>query len=246
MEKLSLIIIDDEKNARLLLSEIVSEIPGIIEVANCSNVDAAFNEIIDKSPDVILLDIQMPQKDGFVLIEMLKSLEDIPDVIFVTAFEKFTIRAIRAAAFDYLLKPVKKEELKASLNRLKIKRDMTIRKSRIDNLLEGVHQKSKLKFHDRTGFNLVDPRDIVFIKANGNYSELFLSDRKNELVTMNIGKIEKMLGNDSFIRVSRSNIINLNYLVRVDKKKMVCELKNEEIYYCSYSKPYLKNLQDKS
>ena len=244
MEELNLIIVEDEKNALALLESLISELPGFRVLTGCDNVDSAYAMIAEHKPDAILLDIQMPQKDGFVLLEMLRSLERIPEIIFVTAYEQYAIRAIRAAAFDYLLKPVKKDELYASLCRLREKIRQSKQKARVDQLLDSLGHRQRIRFNDRYGYYLVDPAEIMFIKADGNYSELTLANDSVKTVTLNLGKIIQMLQDDSFIRISRSCIINRNYLVRVDKRNMICELKNELIYRCSVSKGYMKGLEE--
>jgi len=245
MGNLTLVIIDDELNARQLLEEIISESPSFSIVASCADVDTAFREIQSQRPDAVLLDIQLPKKDGFFLVEMMKTLDHIPEIIFVTAYEQYAIRAIKAAAFDYLLKPVRKDELRSSLDKLLLKKRNSMQRARIENLLKGLERRDKLRFNDREGYHLVDPSDILFITASGNYCEVEIINGKNLLVSLNLGKIEKSLPASMFSRVSRSCIINTDYLFRIDRKKMTCLLKNDEIFECVCSKSYLKALEDK-
>ncbi len=245
MKEFKVIIVDDEENARRLLSDMVNEIRGLKVVSTCRDADSAFIEIALHSPDIVLLDIQMPRKDGFVLVDMIRGLEKIPGIIFVTAYEQYTIKAIRAAAFDYLLKPVKKEELEASVKRFREIKEKEVRKNQIGMLLDEIRGVAKLKFNDRNGFNMIDPRTIICLKADGNYTEICMNGEQSLLISLNLGKIEEQLNRKMFCRISRSCIVNIDYLVRVDRKKMVCELKTSQNLCCTLTKPYLRKLESR-
>ena len=245
MEKdLTLLVVEDEPNARMLLEFMIAELPGFSVIAGCDNVDTAFSCISEKRPDAILLDIQMPQKDGFMLIEMMRSMEKIPEIIFITAHEQFAIRAIRASAFDYLLKPVAREELHASLCRLREKLKQARQRERLEQFLGSMGKQNRIRLNDRYGFQLINTQEIIFIKADGNYSEITLVDGPVKTVSMNLGKLMGMLNDPSFIRVSRSCLINKNFLIRVDRKNMYCELEDGKVYRCPVSKGYLRELEE--
>lgn len=242
MAMISIIIIDDEANARELLASLVSDHPGFEVISLCSNVDSAYMAIAEKQPDAILLDIQMPGKDGFALIGLIQTLDKIPEIIFVTAWEKFAIQAIKNAAFDYLLKPVKKEELRNALCRLRLKLRQEKQKTSIDQVVENIKNHKKIRINDRHGFHLINPDEIVYIHAEGSYCQMILSDDREITVSMNIGKLTELLEDDCFVKISRSCIININYLVRVDRKNQVCELKANKLISCNISKPFLKKI----
>ena len=239
-----ILIVDDEENARILLADLINELEGFEIIGSVDSVDNAFNVILNKKPDAVLLDIQMPRKDGFELIEMLNRIDSYPEIIFVTAYEEFTIKAIRSAAFDYLMKPINKYELAESLTRLKRKKLNEHKESAFKNLLDKLSNKKKIRFNDRVGFNLLDPDNIVYIKAAGNYCEFKMTNGQTMLISQNLGKVEPELQGLHFIRISRSCIINSDFLVRVDRKKMICELSNNEIYECKLSKNYIREIED--
>lgn len=243
MKKISLIIVDDEKSARDLLRSLLAEEPWITILGEAENVDQALPEIMKKSPDVILLDIQMPRKDGFVLVEKLIQHEIRVELIFITAFEKYAVRAIKAAAFDYLLKPVKKSELIGSLEKLAEK----VRSERIDrrfeDLIYQLGDQHKIKFKNRTGFSMINPEDILYCTADSNYTVLELETGKSLVVSMNLGKVEELLPRTGFCRISRANIINMKYLTHVDRKGMRCTLSNEKNHTLSITKKYMTMLE---
>ncbi len=242
METISVIIVDDEANARDLLESLITENPGFSVEALCIGVDAAWKAIMERLPDVIFLDVQMPVKDGFVLVEMLQALDKVPEIIFITAFEKFSIQAIKAAAFDYLLKPVKKEELRATLCRLRARLKQNRQMSQLKTLLDEVTSHQKIKIYDRHGFHLIDTSQVVFVNAEGSYCRFTISDGREITASMNMRKASELLTNSCFVKISRSCIINTHYLIRVDRKNLKCELKAATIFSCSISRSHLPDL----
>jgi len=244
MKKLKAIIVDDERSARELLNDLVSDISWIEISGLAAGVDEAMQLIGRHGPDVLLLDIQMPGKDGFVLVEEIMKTGSRPEVIFITAYDKYAINAIRASAFDYLLKPVRKDELTESLERLFEKVKSGNLEQRFSELLYQLSDKKKIKFRNRTGFAMINPDEILFCRADSNYSILELSSGKRLTVTLNLGKVEEMLPSLCFCRVSRSVIINLHYLAGVDRKSMTCELVNEITHVLPVTKKYLIQLEE--
>ena len=178
-------------------------------------------ELVRKhKPDLIFLDIQMPGKDGFDVLRDLLAEKLQTEVVFVTAYDKFAIDAIRFSALDYLLKPVSPFDLQNALMRFLGKAHNPDSAASMQALLEKTMlHANKLKFNTHSGFFMLSPEDIVYIQADWNYSEIFMSNSKSELVTMNIGKLEEMLPKHLFYRINRSIIINVSYLVRVVRKK---------------------------
>lgn len=244
MKKLKAIIVDDERSARELLSDLVAEMHWIEICGLAAGVDEAMQLIGRDGPDVVLLDIQMPGKDGFVLVEEIMKSDIRPEVIFITAYDKYAIDAIRATAFDYLLKPVRKDELIESLERLAEKVESGSLEQRFSQLLYQLSDKKKIKFRNRTGFTMVNPDEILFCRADSNYSILELSSGKRLTVTLNLGKVEEILPSLCFCRVSRSLIINLHYLTQVDRKSMTCELVNETTHVLPVTRKYLTVLEE--
>lgn len=243
MNHLGLIIIDDELSAHDLLRELLSDMPWVTILGEAASVDEALPLILTERPDVLLLDIQMPRKDGFVLVENLLQHGVNVGVIFVTAYEKYAIRAIRASAFDYLLKPVKKMELEASLQKFSEKMQTNRMGERFSQLINQLNEKKKLKFRHRTGFTMIDPDEVLFCRADSNYTVIELDSGKRMTVSINLGKVEEMLPPLCFSRISRSVIVNLHHLAAVDRKKMTCEIVNLTSHTLHVSKNQLKELE---
>lgn len=220
-----ILLIDDEPEVRDLLKILLRSYAGAEVIGEASNVDEAVVLTRQLSPDLVLLDIQMPEKDGFDYIKEMGGSSEMPGVIFATAFENYAIDAIRHSAFDYLLKPLQKRELFQAIDRFSAKRraDQSEDMKTLVALLSK-HQPGRIKLNTRTGFFFVDPGEILYIAADGNYSEIRLAGGNKELSTIGIGQLEKMLEPYPFMRISRSYIINLKFLTRVDRKSNLCDL----------------------
>lgn len=223
---ISCIIVDNELHSINELKNSLLEHKQIEIVAAVSNPLQAISIILKFKPDLLFLDIQMPEMDGFQLLEVLSHTDVKPFVVFVTAFDKFAIQAVRASAFDYLLKPVDRNELTIAIERFKCMHKSESIEKNYTQLIEQTTKK-KLKFNTTGGFTLIDPQDIIYIQADWNYSEIHLSKEKHEVVTLNIGTIETMLPKCRFARINRSVIVNLSYLDKVQRTKRLCVLKKE-------------------
>jgi len=224
-------IIDDELAAAENLERMVQEIGHIQVTEVVTNSMQAVKAILLNKPDLIFLDIRMPGMGGFEILESLQNTNVRPFVIFITAFDQYAIRAIRSSAFDYLLKPVDKGELNFALERfVSRKQKQQILDNSYSGFFEGA-QKKKIRFNTTGGFILVDTEDIIYIQADWNYSEIYLSKDKCEVVAMNLGMVEPLLPSGGFARISRSTIINLTYLARVLRSKRICILKKDDIQF---------------
>jgi two-component system, LytTR family, response regulator len=219
------LIIDDDPDAIENLKKLLINHAEIRVAASITDPNLALESVRQHKPDLIFLDIQMPGKDGFEVLRELLTENLQTEVVFVTAYDKFAIDAIRFSALDYLLKPISPFDLQNALIRFFGKTKNPDTTASIQALLEKtVLHANKLKFNTHSGFFMLSPEDIVYIQADWNYSEVFLNDTKSELVTMNIGKLEEMLPKHLFYRINRSIIINISYLVRVIRKKRLAML----------------------
>ena len=176
-------------------------------------------------PHLVLLDIQMPEKDGFHFIEEVHRSGEDPGIIFVTAYEHYAIQAIRNSVFDYILKPVHQDELFDAIERFRRRRG-SIQEMDLQKLVVALRDRgpTRVKLNTRSGYVLIDPAEVVYCQADGNYTYLHLARGNSETITQNLGAIEEILGGNSFFRASRSYLLNLKYLTRVDRKNCSCQL----------------------
>ena len=219
------VIVDDEPKAIRLLQDLLAEIPEIIVAGAFTETSAALSEITKLQPDLLFLDIQMPRMSGFEFLHKVRESGLDPKTIFVTAYDQYAIEAIRERAFDYLLKPVSPEDLKESVQRLLMDEDPGESPDRTDRPAPGIPA-TKLRFADQNNINFFSADEILFVKAEGNYSMIHLKNREF-LFTRKIGEVEEILLPHGFFRVGRSYIINPAYLVRVSRKQHICTIEFE-------------------
>jgi DNA-binding LytR/AlgR family response regulator len=224
-EVLKILLVDDEPEARELLNYMLQGTKGVSVVGAAGTVDEALNLMRSEHPNLVLLDIQMPEKDGFHFIEQVQQSDHDPGIIFVTAYEHYAIQAIRNSVFDYILKPVHQEELDNAIRRFRLQ-GRKAHEQNFQELLAVLRGKvpSRIKLNTRSGYVLIDPSEVVYCQADGNYTHIQLSRGSNELITQNLGTIEEMLNGNTFFRASRSYLLNLKYLSRVDRKSCNCLL----------------------
>jgi DNA-binding LytR/AlgR family response regulator len=224
MEKLTILIVDDEPEARDLLNMLLARIDGVEVLGEAESADQALLFIQEHAPDLLLLDIQMPAKTGFELVSQLHEMELDLGYIFVTAYDEYAIEAIRASAFDYLLKPVDPNILEDAIWRYRDNREHKQLRERIGHLLGTLGIGRKLKFNTRSGFLVVNPDEILCCLADGNYTKILMSSGRLEVISSNLGTVENMLAGADFFRISRSALINFRFLTLVDNRKGTCQL----------------------
>jgi two-component system LytT family response regulator len=208
--KLRVITVDDERMARTRLRRMLDKDPEVEIVAECENGPEAIQAVRTHSPDLMLLDIHMPEMDGFEVLDALGP-ERTPDVVFVTAYDEYAIRAFEEHALDYLMKPVSPERFAKMLARVRERLSRSQRGQ--DSLFELLaqrkaepHTRLMVRSGERTTF--VSPEEIDWVEAAGNYAILHIGKRTHILrETMNA--LESQLPGDIFCRVSRSAILNL-------------------------------------
>ncbi len=216
---ITVLIVDDELDSREGMEALIKDnLPELSVIAKAENTRQALEIIIDESPEIIFLDVQMPQHNGFWLAEKLKRFRINNCIVFVTAFDQYAIQALRHAAFDFLTKPVDLEKLKDVVARFKQERNKYNLNRRL-NQLEIFLARGKVRFNMVDGFIMITPEDIIFCEADKNYSFIHLINGKSHLITSQLGVLEKMLDNKgTFVRISRSTLINLDYLERYIRK----------------------------
>jgi two-component system LytT family response regulator len=214
MEKIKVVIIDDEILSRNLLKEYLSENEKFTLIAECKNGIEAIGVINALLPDLIFLDIQMPGKTGF---EVLEDLEYLPQIIFSTAFDAFALKAFEVNAVDYLLKPFTKQRFQTAVERVKINDKSTIQ-NRID-LVEAVQTKTySNRVLVQKGYRLINilVHDIIYIEAQDDYAMLYTAN-DSFLTNKGITVIHNKLNPEDFLRIHRSFIVSINHIKEVFK-----------------------------
>ncbi|RRD60081.1 DNA-binding response regulator [Tannerella forsythia] len=239
----SCIIVEDEELPRLSLkAKLETYHPDIRILDMCADGDTALESILRHKPQLLFLDIQLPGKDSLWLLEQLQTaLPQMPRIIFTTAFtdSKYLLKAIKFSAVDYLNKPVNIAELASAVEKAK-------KRIREEESAKNHPEKEVYTFRTLHSRLILSEADIVYIQADGNYAQIKLLQGKDELIFERLGEIEKKLDPEIFIRVSRSLIINRNYVRKLNTKEPSCTLVTPiESYTVSIPKGACEELRDK-
>jgi len=218
------ILVEDEARSRQLLNTLIDRHCKDIEmVGRAANVKEAIEAIQLHKPDLVFLDITMPDGTGFDLLEKLSPITF--DVIFTTATDKHAIKAIKYAALDYLLKPIDIVDLKNAVNKFVQKKTNlnTVENltQLLDNLRESSNSYQKITLPTGTAYEMVYTKDIIRCEAEGSYSMFFMANGKRFMVTYGLIHYEELLSEKEFIRVHRHHLINIKYVERYDKEGFV-------------------------
>ncbi|HPI07807.1 MAG TPA: LytTR family DNA-binding domain-containing protein [Saprospiraceae bacterium] len=206
------LIIDDELSTLQVLRILIEKfVPEIGEVTLALGGPEGLEKIRSTAPDLVFLDIEMPELDGFDLLRQIP--EPGFEVIFVTAYSHYAIQAIRFSAFDYLLKPVDTSELQQAVQRFAAERKLKNETGRrYDHLLQNILQKDKAQFtlsiRTLEGVHFLTLSDIVRCEADGNYTCFYLADKKKVMASKPMGEFEALLDPAQFFRVHKSFIVN--------------------------------------
>ena len=239
------LIIDDEKLARELLHEYLEGFPQIEIIGECAKGNEAVEKINKQKPDLIFLDVQMPGMNGF---DVLEEIDHEPYIIFTTAYDQYAIKAFEKNAVDYLLKPLDEERFRLAVNRA-LKRK-TAELGNLEELLRSIKSDNRnFESHifvqkSEKLFNL-PVEEIVYLEASGDYT--VITTKNDQFVSSSgIGKLEEIMDPETFIRVHRSTIINLNYLKEIERHfngGMVVKMQSGKSF--PVSRTYAKQIRKK-
>lgn len=208
------VIIDDEEKSRKLLRNLLARYCDDVEVVDLADsVASGLNSIRRTRPELIFLDIVMPNENGFELIDRLQDVDT--EIIFTTAFDQYAIRAIRTCALDYLLKPIDVEELRAAVARARNElRHQAHIDERLQTFLDNIRNpQQKIGLPTQHGVRFYPIEQISVCKAEGNYTTVYFDSReKVELVAKTLKDFEELLGEFDFVRIHRSYLVNLSHL----------------------------------
>jgi two-component system LytT family response regulator len=205
------IIIDDERLARKELNNLLKDYNEIEIIAEAINADDAYEKINRLNPDLLFLDIQMPGKSGFDLLEML---DRVPYVIFTTAYDEYALKAFEVNALDYLLKPIQPERLGESIGKLLKKQYAQISYQPDDRIKKlGIDDQVFVKDGDKCWF--VKLADVRLFESDGNYIKVYF-DHFKPMIHKSLNALDERLDDRTFFRASRKHIINLRWVEKIE------------------------------
>lgn len=210
------LLIDDEPLCLdVLENDLQTHCPEVKILAKCDSAKEGLKAIKEHKPDLIFLDIEMPWMNGFEMLEVIDPINF--EVIFTTAYDEFAVQAFRISAIDYLLKPIDKKDLIAAVKKVLDKQAPMLSKSQLDVLMDNMNptqSNQRVALPDKTGFEFVQIKDILYCEADGNYTCFYLENKKKKLISRPMKEVEKMLSDFNFCRIHNSFLINLDQTQR--------------------------------
>lgn len=219
MSEIKAIIIDDEERARTSLQSLLNQYcPSVKVVELCANVPDGVLAINKHRPQLVFLDIEMPEYSGFELLSFFRDIDF--EIVFVTAFNEYALKAFEVAAIDYVLKPVDIDKLKLAVEKVEKKLNAYDMQHRLEVLKDSLKndQFNKIALPVSEGLLFVDTNDIVYLEADGAYTEVWLKNGSKIVVSKKLKFFEDVLENKAnFFRSHRSYIVNINFIKRYSK-----------------------------
>ena len=234
------IIVDDESSGRQLIKEYLEDFKDLILLGEANNGVDAVKIINEFKPDLVFLDIQMPGMTGF---DVLKHLEELPQIIFSTAYDQYALKAFEVHAVDYLLKPYTKERFKVAIERLSKSSETNKARPLAESLLiETSKYPERILVQKQNKLVTIAVEEIIRIEAYGDYSKLVSSD-DTYLSNYGISTLEERLDDSIFIRVHRSSIVNLNKVKELNKYTKSYDITMENGDVVRVSRGYMENIK---
>lgn len=217
---LTAIIIDDETSSRSSLKQkLANHCPDIEIIGECENGEAGIKMLTNNYPDIVFLDVEMPRMNGFSMLQKLPNKNF--EVIFITAYDHYAIKAIKFSALDYLVKPVAIEDLKLALEKASQKRKKEIGNQRLElllqNLLTDKNEVQRIAIPSMEGLQFVETGQIIYLEAQSNYTCFHLVNASKVTVAKTLKDFEELLPASMFMRIHHSYIINKTLVKRYIK-----------------------------
>ena len=217
MPPIRALIVDDEALARERIRTLLAPAEDLVVVGECTGGREAVAAIVEQRPDLVFLDVQMPDLDGFEVLEAL-DLDPLPAVVFVTAYDAYAIRAFDVHAVDYLLKPIEPRRFATALDRVRAALGGQGDR-RLDDLLDALAERDtpldRLVIRTRSAVSFVKPSEIDWVEAEGKHVKLHLG-RETHRIRRQLGALEVRLAPHGFVRVHRSAIVNVDRIQKLE------------------------------
>lgn len=214
----AIIVDDEEKSAELLRLKLAKFCPEVEVVQVFTEAAPVTDFVLKHPPDVLFLDIEMPEIDG---LNIARQIKDTTEIIFVTAYDKYSIEALRISVLDYLLKPVGEEELKKCMTRLQEKieqkkkaGEMAAPQAAAIELRKINSRFDKIALPSLEGVHFFNIKDIIRVESESNYSIFFFTDKRKMVVSKTLKQVEELLQPYDFYRPHKSHIININFVTK--------------------------------
>jgi len=216
----TLIIEDEQKSRDVILKIIEKNCPELTVIGTAGNVSEGVEKIKSLKPELVFLDITMPDGSGFDLLEQVQGHKF--DLIFATASNSHAIRAFKYSACDYLLKPIDSEELISAVSRIAKRKSETPDMQNLNFLIQQLKKNDdnfqKITLPTGNAYEIINLKDIIRCEADGSYTYFYLTDKRKLMVSASLKHYEELLPEQDFIRVHHHNLINMNHVIRFLKE----------------------------
>jgi DNA-binding LytR/AlgR family response regulator len=240
--QICVLIIDSDKDSMKQTVTLFQENPLIKSIEGVDNSDDALLKVIALNPHIVFIEFPVKGNSGDQLFSYLNKRLPGTTLAYIAETKDYAYKAIQDGVFNYFLKPVIKENIKKIVQEVQLSIQTNIQ-SRINQIIEKIPEEIKLKLQTTKGYLLINPDEILYCKADGFYSELYLTDNRMELCYLLLAKIEKILVRYNFLRVSRSYVINMKYIRKIYRSSNTIVLSADgKEYEVKGSKLQIRNL----
>jgi DNA-binding LytR/AlgR family response regulator len=222
-------IIDDDEEAIALLEIYLKAFQEIEIVDKTTNPKQGIKQLIRKMPDMVFLDIDMPDINGLEVAEVIKDNQLSTEIVFTTAHSKYAFKSLNLEPLDYLVKPFGPEELISVVNRYKTRIKRKELERSMDIFIQNNRPVKKVKLTTNSGVVFINPQEVMLLQAKINYSIAHLSNGSIELITQPMQKIIDLMDFSNLVKANRSSYINIQYLRKVDRRNKICMLTHKDI-----------------
>ncbi|NNC96308.1 MAG: response regulator transcription factor [Chitinophagales bacterium] len=214
------LIVEDDSFSREILKDLIEEnFENLSIISNASNIVEAKREIIKHQPDLVFLDVELPDGNSFDLLEKMKQLDF--QIIFITSHDNYAIRAFKYSAVDYILKPIKTEALVKAVQKVMNRRRLVENQFKIEflmnNLAKSNDDNAKIALPSSNGLDFVKVNSIIRCRAESNYTHIYLNGGEELIISRSLKEFEEILPQGIFYRIHKSHLINLHYLKKFVK-----------------------------
>jgi two-component system LytT family response regulator len=225
--KIKAIIVDDESHSRSFLKKLCNHLYNekIEIVAECDSVKNAVTSIRKHNPNIVFLDVQMPEENGFELLNYFDTINF--EIIFTTAHKEYAIEAVRNSALDYLIKPINIEDFKKAISRFDSNNLRRINFDRFKLLTENISNQfsgnQRIVFPSKSGFEVIQASSIVYCKSDGAYT-IIRTVEKQYFTSKSFKETCELLSKPIFLKVHRSYLVNINYITSFRSDEYILEM----------------------
>jgi len=228
IKDITAIIIDDDSEALYLLEMYLRQFPEIKIIGKSTKAPTGLSLINKKFPDLVFLDIDMPDMTGLQVAESMRNKSFHSEIVFTTAYQHYAYNVLAIEPLDFLTKPFFQEDLDKVIKKYMAKVEKKKHEQKVNEFIQAQPNPTPISVPTVHGFLFIDIKDIVYIKTKINGTDIYLQDGTVETVSKRINQLIALLNSTLLFQINRGIFVNLNYVVRIEKKKAICILRIED------------------